>query len=210
MSALYDAALSYVGAHLSVIPIKDTRAKQPAVQWGIYQEHCPPPADIAAWWGSNPAIAIVCGAVSRGLTVLDFDAGYRLVYDEFRTLMESTHPGLVDSLPMVTTQRGGKHLYLYADIIEGNQKLATTAPMQLTDDATGERKTRVYSYIETRGHGGYVLTPPTPGYALVRGDLLDYTRVVGLDLFEGDGHGSLLPRRIKGTKESCGRLERSN
>jgi putative DNA primase/helicase len=66
---------------------------------------------------------------------------------------------------IVKTPRNGRHLYYRSSVIEGNQKLAVNAQRQ--------------TMIETRGEGGYVLTPPSPPwchpdhkpYELRQGDL---------------------------------------
>jgi hypothetical protein len=105
-------------------------------------------------------VAIVTGAVSGGLTVLDFDAP--ALFAPWVEQVQPQAPALVSTLPVVQTPSGGYHVYLRcAGVVQGNQKLAV-------DPARPGGK---YTLIETRGEGGYVLAPPSTGYTLLQGDL---------------------------------------
>src|SRR5690606_21438662 len=54
----------------------------------------------------------------------------------------------------VQTPSGGCHIYYRCAVIEGNKKLASV-----------ERDGKVLTVVETRGQGGYVIAPPSPGYS---------------------------------------------
>lgn len=150
---------------LSVIPIASVADKNPSLEsWKPYTIHAPQPAEAAHWFTANgtpaaPALAIVCGAVSGGLTVIDFDLmrDGRTLYPEWTRLVEKLAPGLLATLPVVETPSGGHHVYLRCPVVESNQKLAESAARQ--------------TWIETRGEGGYVLAPPSEGYVKRNGSL---------------------------------------
>lgn len=158
---LLAAALDYLQAALAIIPC-DRAAKQPRIpHWKPYQATLPTHAEVLRWfapWTGADAIAIITGQVSGGLTVLDFDAPE--LFAPWAELVQATQLELT-RLPVIRTQNGGYHVYYRASEIAGNQKLAV-------DPAQPNGK---YTLIETRGEGGYVLAPPSPGYTLLQGDL---------------------------------------
>jgi len=131
---MVDYALAYHQLGFSVIPIA-AKTKRSAVPWKRYQTKRPQPSTIRKWFGKGIPrnLAIVCGPVSSGLCVRDFDAEGS--YERWAT----QNPSLAAGVPTVTTGRG-HHLYFVAD-----------PPFERTkhlDDG------------ELRG-GGYVLAPPS-------------------------------------------------
>ncbi|MCW3059910.1 MAG: primase, partial [Capsulimonas sp.] len=159
-------ATRYAAAGLSVIPIRTDGSKAPATgSWDEYQRAPAGARRLGEWFGTHGArgIAIVCGAVSGRLEVLDFDEPK--AWDEWRELCEAHGLiGVVERLVWVETPSGGRHLYYRCpDGIEGNQKLARTA--------AGKVK------IETRSEGGYVVAPGSPRLCHVSG--LPYTVAQG-------------------------------
>jgi len=163
MNTMLQSALGYAnGGNLSVIPC-DKVTKRPSSRWKPYQHHIASEAIVRGWFAyttKDAGLAVVCGRVSGGLEVLDFDKSS--LWELWKELVESQALGLLDRLPQVQTQSGGYHVYYRCEIIEGNLKLAK-------DRVNGELKT----CIETRGEGGYALAPPTLGYTLLSGDLVD-------------------------------------
>lgn len=147
-----EAAHRYLAAGLSVIPIRPDGSKAPALdEWKTLQQRQPTEEELQEWFGNGHScgVGIVCGPVSRGLEVLDFETG--TVFEEWRRTVEGLHPGLVDRLPRVRTPKGGVHLYLFhgtGATVSGNRKLAK--------DERGQ------TLIETRGTGGQVLAPGSP------------------------------------------------
>jgi hypothetical protein len=119
--------------------------------------------EIRRWfapWSGADAVAVVTGAVSGGLSVLDFDAP--ALFEPWADAVRRQQPALLAHLPVVRTQSGGYHVYARRlGEIPGNRKLAV-------DPA---RPGGLYTLIETRGEGGYVLAPPSAGYTLLQGDL---------------------------------------
>lgn len=163
MSPLAAPAHALLDAGLSIIPVRAD--KRPTLDsWKPYQAQPADHATAAHWFTANgtpaaPALAIICGAVSGNLTVIDFDTDQygATLYDAFAAIVEARAPGLLDRLVQVQTPSGGRHLYLRCTACEGNLKLALAAD-------GGVR-------IETRGEGGYAVAPPSPGYRTVRGTL---------------------------------------
>lgn len=136
-SHLLTAALEYAARGWCVIPLQ--RDKKPALkQWKPYQQRRPTEAELRAWFsegkgtiGNVVGVGIVCGFVSGGLVVRDFDTmeGY--------TVWARAFPDLAGTLPTVETGRG-RHVYLQGD---------TDTIIKLEDG-------------ELRG-AGYVCAPPT-------------------------------------------------
>lgn len=108
------------------------------------------------------AIAVVCGAVSGNVEVIDFDA-QAVDFDDWCQRVAELDANAAQTLfscVLETTQSGGKHLaYRCETPVDGSLKLTTRA-------VDGAAKTT----IETRGEGGIVIVAPTSGYAVVRGD----------------------------------------
>ncbi len=65
-------ALQLLRGGYSVIPVRNKRS---LFQWKEFQEHRPTEAQVEAWWVEYPDadIAVICGKVSGGLTVIDID-----------------------------------------------------------------------------------------------------------------------------------------
>jgi hypothetical protein len=144
-----EIARAYAAAGLSVLPIRADGSKAPAcASWKPYQRRRATAGELASWFaGDGPGIAIVCGAVSGNLEVLDFDdPGAFLRWEEG---LEEKAPGLLRTLPQVATPGGGRHVYYrLPGPPEGNRKLLRGAGAK--------------AFIETRGEGGYVLAPGSP------------------------------------------------
>ena len=155
------SAIYYTKQGLSVIPIGDN--KRAIFPWTEYQSKIMDDATMKAQF-SNPRsknIAIIGGAVSGGLEIVDVD----LKYDVSGTLWErlkSELGDLMELLYVVRTKSGGYHLYYRCEEIEGNQKLAMRHATKEELKETPHAKEIVL--IETRGEGGYVLAPPSEGY----------------------------------------------
>jgi hypothetical protein len=139
---LFQAALAYATAGFSVIPVG--LDKKPGCGWKPYQRWPAETGLLRHWFLCRqfPNMGLVCGRVSGGLLVLDFDQDASLIYPAWCERVGSVSR----QLPVVETGKG-VHVYLRTAAPGGNRKLAL-------DDAG-----RVL--IETRGQGGYVLAPPS-------------------------------------------------
>lgn len=153
-----DVARAFVEAGLSVVPLRPDGSKKPAVRWKKYQTEIADDNQLEKWFTSKyTRIAIIAGAVSGGLEVLDFDQVG--LFPEFKDIVDEHMPGLMDTLPVVQTPSGGVHVYYRCEEISGNEKLAD----YIAEDGAASVA------IETRGEGGYVVAPPCEGYVMRSG-----------------------------------------
>jgi putative DNA primase/helicase len=163
-----DAALADLRAGLSVIPIRRDGSKAPTCAWKRYQKLRATEAKLRAWFGhpDPPGIAILGGAVSGGLELLDFDVGAETIYPQWRELVEAERLGLLAKLSVVRTPRPGFHIrYRCVEIpIPGNMKLAVDPDLPEDDRCL----------IETRGEGGYALAPGSPAACHKSGGIYEH------------------------------------
>lgn len=110
-------------------------------------------------------MAVVCGAVSGGLEVIDIDLKYSTDPDFYSKFLISIGQHITDKLYIVQTRSGGYHFYYRCELIEGNQKLCYRykTEAELKDNPSGKK----VCIIETRGEAGYVVAPPSDGYSVV-------------------------------------------
>lgn len=103
MSRFVADARAYAARGWSVLPVKGKRAACP---WRALQSRPATDADLRRWFSDTQitGLAVICGAVSGGLCVRDFDI--QAAYDRWAL----DHPALARSLPTVKTARGA-HVY---------------------------------------------------------------------------------------------------
>lgn len=161
------AALAWIEAGVSVIPIRPNGMKKPLIEWKQFQGRIASEQEVRAWFtDTDNGLAIICGAVSGGLEMLELEG--RVLADEeamrrLYTSIEQT-AGL-DIFAYLTdgyeehTPSGGVH-YLYYVIdgdVPGNTKIASKPAV------SPEGKPLALTLAETRGEGGYVVVAPTGG-----------------------------------------------
>jgi replicative DNA helicase len=155
-----EKAKEYLKAQLSVIPTKED--KLPALPtWKPYQSQRIKEDEVESLFsGANvKGLAIICGAISGGLEVIDVDTKHDTtgsLWDELRGLIEDNLPELYSRLVIAQTKSGGYHIYYRCNSIAGNLKLSTKLNKEVL--------------IETRGEGGYVIAPPSPAYKYIQGE----------------------------------------
>lgn len=160
-----EAATALAHSGISVIPV-NTQTKRPPFEWLEFQSRIPSDAELVQWFATGKGIAAVCGPISGGLEVLDFDIpGKHLpehadkppAYGPWKGLLrEHGYEDLLRRLIAVKTPSGGIHIvYRCPGAGDGNLKLAM--------------RTKTEVLIETRGKGGYFLIPPTDGYVPLSG-----------------------------------------
>ena len=168
-------AQRYLASGLSLVPIACDGSKLPATQllpethqangatrrgWKVFQSRQPTIDEVQSWFyhlGTPPGLAIVCGAISGGLEVIDFDdADLANPWIEF---VEEQNSDLVNRLVMVLTPRPGVHMYFRSPACAGNNQLAQKYQL---NPATGNQE--IKTLIETRGEGGFVIAAGSPGY----------------------------------------------
>lgn len=137
-------------------------------------------------------IGFVCGFY--GYEVIDIDNHF----GDADALFEFVYNNVdISTLPIVKTKGGGYHIYYKTDNPRGNLKLATREIIEndeskhiiddkgnhsikthgeytvsLTKKENGNWRGRS-TLIETRGVGGYVVCPPSPGYTVIQNDICD-------------------------------------
>lgn len=149
--------------------------KRAVSRWADYQKRKPTADEWQAMKQHRAAYgeAVVCGAVSGGLEVIDVDAKYDLSGVLKEELLGAIPADILSRLTIIETggQRAaelrGLHLYYLCERIEGNQPLARRPASDAEQEAKPGEKVKVL--IETRGEGGYVVAPPTPGYTRIGG-----------------------------------------
>lgn len=148
-------ALQYLAHGLSVIPITG-RTKEPTVSsWKDQQSSPYSEQEAKIAFNNAKGIAVVCGIVSGGLTVLDIDCkvnpqkGQQFMDDFFELCGKD-----IANQYIVETQSKGYHIYYRNEVVDGNKHIAKLDEGVL---------------IETRGQGGYVAAPPTPKYKVISG-----------------------------------------
>ncbi len=148
---LLEASQLYLSAGISVIPIDHT-TKKPKMAWLDYQGRRADEKELKLWFGGKAAkpaqaMAVVCGQISGGLLVFDFDVPE--FYDEWKREAGE----LADGLPVQRTGGGGYQVFLRCSEPGKNDKLAWSPNDQ---EASGREIA-----IETRAEGGYVVVPPS-------------------------------------------------
>lgn len=154
---LPSAARAYLKAGYSVLPV--TRDKRPALSgWKRFQDNPPALEEMGAWF-RNPevtGVGIICGAVSFGLFIVDFDLEAESIFPEWKSKLGNP------ALTIVKTFKG-YHVYFRCTHPPGNEKWAR-------DENDG-------TLIECKGEGGYCLAPPSlhpegVRYHVLEGDVL--------------------------------------
>jgi len=152
---------SYSEHGLSCLPTKPDKSPANPANWKLGFK-------IDAFTDCH-GIGIICGKISGNLECFDFDnhggdatinlAKY-LAIPEIKEIYEKYN------FPIEKSMSGGFHMLIRCDKIEGNRKLASKLLNGKPD-----------CFIETRGEGGYFCAAPTPGYTIVRNDILNVPKV---------------------------------
>lgn len=153
MNNLIEAAKRIYDSGIVVLPAL-RKEKRPVGAWKRWTKERPD-FDAVFYEGIEAradAICVVCGAVSGGLEIIDFDQKGK-VFDRFN--LGSLGKLTRGDFPVESTQSGGRHIAFRSSSCGKNQKLAS--------DERGV-------LIETRGEGGICLIAPSDGYELISGD----------------------------------------
>jgi hypothetical protein len=149
-ATVLEMAQRYLAAGLSVIPVLADGSKAAAIKWKEYMDRHPTQDEIHKWFkpGSQYGVAVVCGAISGNLAVIDFETN--MAWE--RWMMRTAQTGsaaLFHGFPIVKTPKGGRHLYCrISDGWVAGCKLAMAGKSQ--------------TLIEIRAQGHYVIAPGSP------------------------------------------------
>lgn len=153
-SKLLTAGKEYLRSGLCTLPTKPEKPKAPFGYWTQYQTRRPTEQELQTLFsnaGNGCGIGLVCGKISGGLEVIDFDNGA----SEFQKWKSGIPPELLQKLTIERTPHG-RHVYYRAPNVERSHKLAMT-------------KDEKAVLIETRGQGGFIASVPGIGYELEQG-----------------------------------------
>lgn len=151
--------LAYHG--LAVVPTHFGE-KSPALQsWTQYEKERPSIEEIEKWFKGDyrDGLGIICGKVSGGLEVLDFDKKGQ----EFEPWKASIPEDLYSRLVVEKTVSGGYHVYYRCEMVSGWEKPA--------------REDRNSVLIESRGEGCFIKCAPSVGYVLEQGSLSNIPKI---------------------------------
>lgn len=189
MNKIVSTAIMYLNNGYSVIPVGVD--KNPLV--GSWAEYMFSPMDLekaVSLFKSAPGIALLMGG-QNNLTAIDLDLKYDTTNTLLKQISEEIGSDLMSKMCINKTQNGGYHFIFKCSKIENNQKLASRpsnkeeklqtlkGSLEKEDDIDRALQTALNDscrvLIETRGSGGYVLIPPTPGYEYVTGKIQEIT-----------------------------------
>ena len=131
-----------------LIPVND--AKEPLIKWKEFENNKPSWDQIMEWNQrfNNPNFAVMCGDISRGLVIFDFEK----IEDAIEFFGKENFEKLKESTVIVKTPHGGVHIYVRA---KGN---------------IPRRQTKIFGKVHEMDLLG------TGGYALMPGSVLDHRK----------------------------------
>ena len=161
----WDHVQAYIAAGLSIIPIRTDGSKAPIGDWKQRQTERITLDEAQGIWDKRkpPGVAVICGAVSGNLEVLDFDAPG--AFDSWKEIVDQDAPGLLDALPVHKTPKGfGRHVFITREFPPApSQKLARKI-----------RDGEDILMIETKGEAGYIILPGSPRGAHPSGNTYEH------------------------------------
>ena len=141
--------------------------KRAIMPWKDYQQRIATSEELTAQFTHEKAkgLAVICGAVSGNLEVIDIDLKNDTTGDLMERLVDSIPKDIFAKLWQVKTKSGGFHLYYRCETIEGNKKLASRPANE--NELKENPHVKQIVLIETRGEAGYVVAPPSEGYTKI-------------------------------------------
>jgi putative DNA primase/helicase len=168
-----NTALDYWTAGFSVIPLKTDGSKSPAItSWKKYQTELPTKDELLSWFNKPSAIGIICGPVSGGLAVFDFECVEAWKFFEKRAQEEGLEE-VLEQCPLVDTPGGGIHLYTCSPTPCGSGHKAHNPSMP-------SPKADSDLVAEVKAAGGYVMAHGSPANAHKAGKEYTVSRMAWL------------------------------
>ncbi len=122
--------------------------KRPALRkYDQFHAKRPTRGQISLWTNFgrvDPPFCCICGPVSDGLEVLDFDSDAHIYFPWWYVETEEVS----SQLPIAKSAKGGYHVYYLCDVVSRNQRIALPPSI-------GKPR------IESRGAGGLIVAPPS-------------------------------------------------
>lgn len=194
---MIDVVKMYLSNNYSVIPVN--AQKNPTIAWGQYMLK---PMDIEyakSVFKDAYGIALIMGG-KKSLTAIDVDLKYDISGSLWDRLKKEIGKDLLKKMWVNKTVSGGFHLVFSCVKSEGNMKLASrsttdeekinTFNLEISKGSSAETALRAglsdtsRVLIETRGVGGFIVVPPTPGYECVYGKIQEITPEEYTELIE--------------------------
>ena len=158
----YDDVKPLRDAGLCVLPTHFGEKRPAMASWTEYQDRLPADRELQNWFrpeANREGMGIVCGDISGGLEVIDFDQQAA----EFENWKKEIPDELFRLLVIERSYSGGKHVFYRCEQISGGQKLAMSE----------DKKT----LIETRGEHNFIKCAPSEKYELEQGELVNIPTV---------------------------------
>lgn len=146
-------------------PAASDGSKKPLGKWEHRQTTRPSAADIETEFNGRSGIGIVCGAVSGGLEMFEFEGRAMHLIPAFMAALRNA--GLADLWQRITTgyteytPSDGVHVLFKCPTPLGNVKLARRP--STPDELAANPQARTQVMIETRGEAGYTIIAPSNG-----------------------------------------------
>jgi hypothetical protein len=170
---IYNAGI-YLAQGIS-ITLTDSR-KVSIGPWKELQNRLITEAELQDRAAKAEGIAIICGAISGNLEVIDIDLKYDTTGNLFERMQDAIPSALLDKLLIARTKSGGYHLYYRCSSVLPNSKLARRPSTE--QERIDNPHVSVFVLIETRGEGGYVVAPPSAGYQWLHGNTIDHLMTI--------------------------------
>lgn len=166
-------------AGINLVPVRDRdeningrllAKKTPYSDWKIYQTEQINRQTLFNQMEQHntTAVAMVCGAISGNLEGIDIDEKYMPgISARFFADLKEFYPDIFDKLRVHRTPSGGCHIPYRIEQgheVPASQQLACRQPTE--DELLAAPKRKKYCFIETRGTGSLMCTPPSVGYTV--------------------------------------------
>ena len=141
------------------------------------------PALSKSWVGGMSAdefngaygVGIICGKDSGGIECIDIDNHFGDAKKNLTAYFDIPEVKAIydkHKLPLQQTQGGGYHRLFRCQKNDGNSKLARR---------WNKEEKRAEALFETKGEGGYFVAEPTPGYKVIRNDMLIINEITEIE-----------------------------